>query len=177
MIIWSAPILHNIPTALTQCLSHITLLSATRVWNCSCANSSGSQPYTGYRNNQEENMIAFLEKNRFTYFKKKRRDWDYSRVYSKMRRDFVLLRQQAFFVSDHSNTQNQGSGWLKDMGVCLHKQKSKKFSVPMCNRTQKVHLSLPTLSPGSQTTLEGRIRCAVSWGYLKGFVFLWLNSG
>lgn len=118
-----------------------------------------------------------LKKKIISLIFKKRRDWDYSRVYSKMRRDFVLLRQQAFFISDHSNTQNQGSGWLKDMGFCLHKQKSKKFSVPMCNRTQKVHLNLPTLSPGSQMTLEGRLRCALSWGYLKGFVFLWLNSG
>lgn len=50
------------------------------------------------------------------------RSWNYLSIYSKMR-DFALLRLQALFVSDHANAQDRGSGWLKDMGFCLHKQK------------------------------------------------------
>ena len=61
-----------------------------------------------YRSNHKENTIPFLgEKKKVVspILKKKKEEVGLiSRVYSQMRRDFALLRQQAFFVSDHTNT-------------------------------------------------------------------------
>lgn len=99
------------------------------------------------------------------------RSWNYFSIYSKMR-DFALLRLQALFISDHANAQDQGSGWLKYMGFCLHKQTNKK-SV----QENSICWNLSALCPGSQVTVDGRYRHDVSPGYMKGLVFLWLNLG
>jgi len=64
----------------------------------------------GNRSNQE-NTIPLLEKKIGSSILTRKKEVGLILGFAaKMRRDFALLRQQAFFISDHTSTHNQGFG-------------------------------------------------------------------